>query len=94
MGVTAGDVVVGLGGVETGADGLLEFQDSGGVCGREAGSKLFAGGGKVVEGGEGVADHGPEIERAWGLVQGPEGFSTVGIEFKELLSLRLREVCR
>ena len=59
MGVTAAHVVVRLAGVETGADSLLELQDSGDRWGREPGSKLLAGGGKIVEQCEGVADHGP-----------------------------------
>jgi hypothetical protein len=94
MGVTAGHVVVGLARVETGPDSLLEFQDSGGCRRRQPGSNLLAGVGKLVERGQGIADHGSEIERAWGLVQGPQGFGTVGIELKELLSVRLREVRR
>jgi hypothetical protein len=40
MGVTAGYVVIGLVRVETGAESLLEFQDSGDGCGRKPGSNL------------------------------------------------------
>jgi len=64
MGVTAGHVVVGLVGVEAGPDSLLEGEDSGGCRRRQPGSDLLASVGKLVEGGQGVADHGHEIERA------------------------------
>ncbi len=62
MGVAAGDVAVRLAGVESGADSLLELDGRGGDCGGEAGSNPLAGVWERVEGGEGVADHGPEIE--------------------------------
>ena len=93
MGGAGWHVVVRLGGVETGPDRLFEFQDSWGRCGGQPGSNLLAGLGKLVERGEGVADHGLEVERAWWLLQRPEGFGTVRVEFKELLDLGLWEMC-
>jgi len=94
MGVPAGDVVVRLGGVKAGADGRLKFADSGDGRGGQPCSNLLAGLGKLVERSEGVADHGLEVERTYGLIQRPERFGTVRIELRQMLGMRLREVRR
>jgi len=43
----------------------------------------------VLEGGERVADHGGDIHGSDGVIEGPEGFGTVGIELVELLELHV-----
>jgi len=73
---------------------LFEFEHSETNRVRETASNLLAGGGKLVEGGEGVPNHGLEVERTGRLIQGPERFCTVGIELEELVGVRLREVRR
>jgi hypothetical protein len=92
MGVSAGDVVVRLGGVKAGADALLEFEDSWDGRWGQPGSELLAGLMESVERGEGVTDHGLEVERSRRLIQRPERFGTVRIELRQLLGMRLREV--
>jgi hypothetical protein len=39
----------------------------------------------VLEGGERITHHGGDIHRTGGLIEGPEGFGTVGIELVELV---------
>jgi hypothetical protein len=92
VGIAAGDVVVGLGGVETGTDGLFELADRGaGVVG-QAGSHPLASVRQRGERVEGVADHGCEIEGASGLIERPEGLGTVGIKLEESVERTLREL--
>ena len=91
MGVAARYVVVRLARVETSADRRFECQDSGGRGCRQPSSHLLAGLGQCVERGERIAEHRPAVERARGLIQGPERFGTVGIELKEIRGVWLRE---
>ncbi len=91
VGVSAWDLVVGFAGIQTGPDDRFEFEHPGANRSRDPASKLVPGGGKLVEGGEGVSNHGLEVERAGGLIESPERFGAVGVELKELLGLRLRE---
>ena len=83
-----------LRGIQTRTDDLFELEHPGTNRVRETASNLLAGGGKLVEGGEGVPNHGLEVERTGRLIQGPERFCTVGIELEELVGVRLREVRR
>jgi len=62
MGVATGDVVVRLGGIESGADSLLELDGRWSGWGGQAGSNALAGVGERVEGDAGVGEHGREIE--------------------------------
>ena len=50
--------------------------------------------GERLERGERVAGHRVEIEGTRRLIQGPEGFRTVGVELKERVELGLGEVRR
>jgi hypothetical protein len=94
MGVSAGDVVVRLGGVEAGTDDVFEAADSGDGGGGQAGSDLLAGLGESVERSERVADHGLEVERTCWLVQCPERLGAVRIEIRQLAGMRLWELPR
>ena len=94
IGVSARDLVVGLPQVERRSDALFDLEHPGADRVREAASNLLTGGGKLVEGYEGVPDHGIEVERAGRLIQGPESFCTVGIELEQLMGLRLRKIRR
>jgi hypothetical protein len=94
MGVSAGDVVVRLGRVKAGADDVFEAADSGNGHGGQAGSDLLVGLREFVERSERVADHGPEVERAWWLIQCPERLGAVRIELRQLPDMRLWELPR
>ncbi|MGH7165258.1 MAG: hypothetical protein ACREIS_07020 [Nitrospiraceae bacterium] len=94
MGVSAWDLVVGFAAIEGRSNDLFELEHPGTNSMREAVSNLLTGARKLVEGGEGIADHGLEVERAGRLIQGPERFRTVGIELEELVGVRLRKVRR
>lgn len=92
MGVTAGHVVVGLGGIETGPDDRFEGVDARGRGVGELRADVGTSRGERLERGERVADHRVEIERTSRLIQGPEGFRTVGVELKERVELGLGKV--
>ena len=72
MGIAAGYVVVCLARVETGPESLLQREDSGGRGDRQSDAHLLAAVGKMVERGEGVAEHHAEIECAGRLIQRPD----------------------
>ena len=94
MGVATGHVVVGLGGIETGPDDWFEGVNACGRGGGELRADEGASRGERLKRGERVAGHRVEIERASRLIQGPEGFRTVGVELKEPVELGLGEVRR
>ena len=62
IGVSAWDLVVGFPTIQTRSNDLFEFEHSETYRVRETASNLLAGCGKLVEGGEGVPNHGPEVE--------------------------------
>ena len=51
-----------------------------------------AGGGQVFEGRKRIADHGGDVERAYGLIEGPEGLGAIGIVFVELVQLGMGQL--
>ena len=85
LGEVARDVVVGLAGIQGGADARLQCRHPG--RGGNPRAHDVARGRQVLEGRECVADHGGDIQRAGGVIEGPEGFGTVGIELGELVQL-------
>jgi hypothetical protein len=86
----ARDVVVCLARIKFGADARLKFLHP--ERGRCTGANDVARGRQVLKGRERIADHGGDIQRSCGLIEGPERFGTVGIEFVELVQLGVGEL--
>ena len=94
LGISAGHVVVGFDEVECGADHGLKGLESGAGVSGHASADLRAGDGERVERRQGIAHHRVDIERAEGLIQGPEGFGTIGVERGQVREGGLREIAR
>jgi hypothetical protein len=93
VGIATWYVVVGLFRLESHADSLLDVQGFGGVRGRDSTADVLAGVGQGVEGSDGIADHGFEVEGAWGAIEGPEGLGAVCVEGEEVVDLALGDAC-
>ena len=94
LGISARHVVVGFDEIEGGADHRLKSLESGASVWGHAGADLRAGIGERGERRERVAHHRLDVERAGGLIQGPQGFGTIGIERRQVRERRLREIAR
>ena len=92
MGISAGHVVIGLAGIERGADQGFKGLEAGTAGGGNAEADLRAGVSEGVERRERVAHHRVDVERAGRLVQGPEGFSAIGVEHGQVCERRLRDL--
>ena len=82
MGVVARDHVVGFGGMEISADGWFqagEGRDS--LCG-EVLAESGAGSGKLLQRCQGIAQHGVQVEFPGWLIEAPQGFHIIGIQFE------------
>jgi hypothetical protein len=90
LGEVARDVVVGLAWFKVGADARLKRLDP--WRARDACAHDMARGGQALEGRERIADHGGDSHRADGVIEGPEGFGTVGIEFGEVVQVGVGQV--
>ena len=82
-GVHAGDVDVCLARIERDTDDLDSAGEAVSVRGGEAGEELLVCAGDLVEGCEGVSDHGGEVESGGRAIEDDEGLGAVGVEFHE-----------
>lgn len=79
LGIAPWDIVVRLTRIEGGADHGLELSDDVARGGRERVADLLAGVREAGQRGRRVADHRGEVERARGLIEGPQRLGTVGV---------------
>ena len=94
LGISTGHIVVGVDKIECGSDHRFKGLESGTGVSEHASANLRAGNSKRVKRRQSIAHHRVDSERAEGLIQGPEGFGTIGVERGQVREGRLREIAR
>ena len=82
MGVVARDQVVGFGGMEVSADCGFEAGEGRDSLGGEVLAESRAGSGKLLQRCQGIAQHGVQVEFPGWLIESPQSFDIVGIQFE------------